>query len=215
MARSKSPSEALLDDVSKAAVTSVLKPAGFRASGRTYHRRLGETVQVVNVQVSTPTTWDVKHFYVNAAVAFDAICRLTGQPVTERPKEYECHDRGFSHRLEDLVPGAPDVWQLQAGQDPAPVVEGLRSAIERLRDELDLIRGPRDYSLHRWFSRVRPKPENAQILYALGELDRAWQEVDQLANFFADRRNANRPEWWVEKLGLADLRDRAGGTPPT
>src|SRR5581483_3480064 len=88
MARAESPAEALLTDVLAQAVTPPLRAAGFRKSGRNYHRRHGKTVQVVNIQVSRGSTWTEKEFYVNAGVAFDAICELVGVTVLDRPKEY-------------------------------------------------------------------------------------------------------------------------------
>src|SRR5262245_65531129 len=82
MARADSPAEALLTDVVAQAVTPPLKAAGSRKDGTNYHRRHGETVQVVNVQVSHGSTWSEKEFFVNAGVAFDAICTLAGVPCS-------------------------------------------------------------------------------------------------------------------------------------
>ena len=48
-----------------------------------------------------------------------------------------------------------------------------------------------------------------QVLYLLGDRDGAWREVRDLSAFFSDRLNANRVEWWIERLRLTDLRTRA------
>lgn len=205
MARADSPAEALFTDVVAQAVTPPLKTAGFRKSGSNFHRRHGETVQVVNIQVSHGSTWSEKHFYVNAGVAFDAICALAAVPVLDRPKEYECDDRGTRDRLQALVPGAPDASVLRVGEDASSTVTALRGCMQQLVGELDKIDGVVAYRSHRWFDRFRPAQVNAQVLYLLGDRAGAWREVQDLAAMFADRQNANSAEWWVEKLRLAGL----------
>jgi hypothetical protein len=208
MARADSPAEALLADVLAQAVTPPLKAAGFRKSGTNYHRRRGETVQVVNVQVSRGSTWSEKEFFVNAGIAFDAICALAGVPVLDRPKEYECDDRGTRDRLGALIPAAPESWVLRVGEDTGGVVSALRDCVQQLVAELERIDGLAAYRAHRWFDRFRPTQANAQVLYLLGDRAGAWREVEALAAFFADRQNANRTEWWVKRLRLSGL-----GTP--
>jgi hypothetical protein len=133
--------ENLFNDVVKHAVTSVLKPATFRKSGLNYHRRHGDTVQVVNIQVSHGSGWNEKQFYVNTGIAFDAICALTGLPVLEEPKEYECDDRGTRDRLEHLIPDAPDQWVVQHGQDTDDTIRRLQACMKGLLTELNQIGG--------------------------------------------------------------------------
>ena len=45
-----------------------------------------------------------KRFYVNVGVAFNALCKLIGVPVLEKPKEYECESCGIQARLENCSP---------------------------------------------------------------------------------------------------------------
>jgi hypothetical protein len=205
MARADSPAEALLTDVLSQAVTPPLKAAGFRKSGTNYHRRRGETVQVVNVQVSHGSTWSEKEFFINAGIAFDAISALAGVPALDRPKEYECDDRGTRDRLGALIPDAPESWVLRVGEDTSGLVSALRGCVQQLVGELDRIDGLAAYRAHRWFDRFRPAQANAQVLYLLGDRAGAWREVQELAALFADRQNANRAEWWVERLRLSGL----------
>jgi hypothetical protein len=205
MARADSPAEASLADVLAQAVTPLLKAAGFCKSGTNYRRLHGETVQVVNVQVSHGSTWSQKEFFVNVGIAFDAICALAGVPVLDGPKEYECDDRGTRDRLEALIPAAPKSWVLRSGEDASGVVTALRGCVQQLVGELDKIDGLAAYRTHHWFDRFRPAPANAQVLYLLGDKCGAWREVRDLAALFADRQNANRAEWWVERLRLSGL----------
>jgi hypothetical protein len=205
MGRTRSPAEEWMLKILANGVTPPLKDAGFRKTGTNYHRRRGQTVQVVNVQLSHGSTWDEKIFYVNAGIAFDAICELAELPVSERPKEFECDRRGTRARLEDLVEGAPDTWTIREGVAVAEISVTLRELITRLRAELDRIDGLAAYRSHPWFDRFRPSGVNAQILFLLEDRDAARQEVLDLATHFQDRQNANRAEWWVEKLRLNGL----------
>jgi hypothetical protein len=207
-----SPLVAAFNEVVWDAVTAVLQPAGFRKSGTSYHRRLGSCVQVVNVQTSRGSSQDEKRFFINAGLAFDELCGLVNVPIVEKPKEYECDDRGTRDRLEKLVSDADEEWRVGPSVANTETTTRLRSAMARLVRELDGIDGPARYREHRWFDRFRPKQENAQVLYVLGDHTAALEEVQRLAEFFHDRQNANRVDWWIEQLGLRKLRtDGRGG----
>src|SRR3954470_15116617 len=208
MANEKSPAEVQLDAIVARGITPTLKDAGFRKTGRSYHRRHGETVQVVNLQLSHGSTAMEKEFFINVGIAFDAICELMGVPLLDRPKEYECDERGFRDRLELLLPASPDSWIVRAGEENAETLGSLHRLIPLLRAELDQVDGLAAYRSHRWFDRFRPTRLNAQVLYLLGDRDAAWREVQDLSALFSDRVNANRAEWWMERLRLTDLRTR-------
>ena len=208
MARARSPAEILLVDVIARAVTPPLKASGFRKAGMNYHRRHGETAQVVNVQVGHGSNWAEKTFYINAGIAFDALCRLSRVPVLERPREYECDGRGTRDRLRELVPDAPDSWMLRAGDEVEATVGSIRGTIGRLVAELDRIDGPAAYRSHPWFDRFRPRAENAQVLYLLNDPDGAWREVEGLSALFADRKYPCLADGWVERLRLTGLESR-------
>lgn len=205
MAREKSPAQSLFDDIVQRAVTSVLKPLGFRKSALNYHRRHKDVVQVVNLQSSHGSSWDEKLFYINVGLAFDAVCQLTDNEILEVPKEQDCDSRGTRDRLESLLDNTPEKWSVHVNGDAESVAHQLQTGIERLAIELETIDGVRAYREHRWFDRFRPKQENAQILYIIGDLEGAWDEVKQLCKLFADRQTINQPEWWVKELGLSKL----------
>jgi hypothetical protein len=208
MARSPSPAETLLKEVIAQAVTPPLKAAKFRKTGMNYHRRLGETVQVVNVQVSHGSDWSRKTFYVNVGIAFDAFYGLLGRPVAERPKEYECDRWGVRYRLEELVSGAPDQWDVRHDADTGPTVESLRGIMDRLVAELDRIDGLAAYRSHPWFDRDPASEVIARILYLSGDHDGAWREVQDLAASLVGHEYGERPDWWIEHLGLSAQKSR-------
>jgi hypothetical protein len=205
MPTGKAPSDEFFDWIVREAVTAALKPAGFRKSGTSFHRRLGSCVQMVNVQVSRLSTRDEKRFFVNVGLAFDELCGLANVPVLEKPKEYECAARGTRDRLQRLIPGAEEEWRVGPQSDSVETAQHLGGAMAVLVAELDQVDGPAEYRSHRWFDRFRPKEENAKVLYVLGDHAGALEEVERLADFFADRKNAGRAEWWVEHLGLRGL----------
>ena len=208
MARDKSPADSLFDEIVKRAVTAILKPLGFRKSALSFHRRNKDVVQIVNLQSSHGSAWDEKAFYINVGLAFDAICELTDNEILEKPKEYDCDERGTRDRLESLLDDMPEQWSVHINSDSESVAQKLQTAMKQLAVELEAIDGVNAYRTHRWFDRFRPKQENAQILYLLGDLDSAWYEVQELCKLFADRQGVNQPKWWIEELGLSKLAAR-------
>lgn len=170
-------------------------------------------VQVVNVQTSRSSSWAERRFFINVGLAFDELCGLAKVPVLEKPKVYECDNRGTRDRLEKLVPNAEADWCVGPSSDATGVTPRLRSAVSDLVGELDRIDGLGRYKDHPWFDRFRPKQENAQVLYLLGDHAGAISEVRQLAKVFHDRRNANRAEWWIERPGLRELQSQSAGDP--
>ena len=155
MANAKSPAGDLLDAIVSQGVTPTLKDAGFRKTGRSYHRRHGETVQVVNLQLSHGSTAMEKEFFINVGITFDSICELMGLPLLDRPKEYECDERGFRDRLSSCCRHRPSPGSF-AGEENAETLGSLHRLIPLLRVELDQVDGLAAYRSHRWFDRFRP-----------------------------------------------------------
>lgn len=200
-----------MKEVIARAIVPPLKAAGFRKTGLNFHRRRGETVQVVNVQTSHGSTAMEKTFYINVGMAFDAVGRLIGRPVPDRPKEYDCDRLGMRDRLEHLISRVPPQWKVAVGDDSDAIAEPLRAAIDRLVTELDRIDGIDAYRAHRWFQGDRWAEFHVQVRYLLGDLDGAWREVEELVAAAAGAEYGSRPEWWIDRLGLADLRPRFEG----
>ena len=205
MPAQKIEAEESLDRVIKQAVAAPLKPLGFKKRGRLFHRRHKEVVQVAEVQVSHGSTHDEKSFYVNIGLAFDAICRLTNRPVIETPASHECDERGTGGRLEDFYAAALSQWSVSTLSDAERVTSELRRIVETATVDFQQIGTIADYRRHPWFDRFRPKPENAQVFYLLGETESARSEIQRLCELFADRLNGDEPSFWIEQLGLSGL----------
>ncbi|HEY3967847.1 MAG TPA: DUF4304 domain-containing protein [Planctomycetaceae bacterium] len=201
----QSPSRKRLNEVVAQAAVPVLKRAGFRKTALNFDRRHGEAVQVINFQTSHGPDSAATTFYINVGIAFDAVCVLTGCQVIENPKEHECDARGTRDRIQGLISGAPDCWTVRDGDAIGECVNSVRDFVGRVLLELNQIDGIAAYRSHFWFDRFRPKGENAQILFLLGDQAGALEEVRSLAALFSDRKNADSAEWWIKMLHLGNL----------
>ncbi len=226
MARGALPAGEIVDELIGVAVAQPLEAAGFRRTGRDFHRRHGEAVQVVNVVESDPSA-RYRGCCIYVGIAFDPMCRLAGLPVLERPVIFrpgasDFAYRGTYDRLESLLPGVRAWWSVRVrqsvGEGIEEVVGSFRAAIVRLAAELDWIDGLDAYRAHPWFDRNPPSPERVQVLYLLGDLDGAWREMEAVvaayvAHFAVEWPGVAMPgpDFWVERLNLADLRPRLGG----
>ncbi len=222
MARGRLPAGEIVDELIAVAVAPTLEAAGFRRTGRDFHRRHGEAVQVVNVLENVHTA-RYRECCIYVGIAFDPMCRLAGRPVLKRPVmfrpgAFDFVFRGTYDRLESLFPGVRAWWSVRVrqgvGERIGEVVGNLRPAIVRLAAELDQIDGLDAYRAHPWFDRNRPSPERVRVLYLLGDLHGAWREIDAVvADFAAEWPGLEMPgpDWWVERLNLANLRQRLAG----
>jgi hypothetical protein len=189
------------------AVVPVTRPAGFRKSGQTFHRRRGEAVQLIGFRMAGAGD---REFGGDIALAFDSLCQLAGLPVLEKPKESECDGRGTRGDLNQFVPSAPWLWTVRVKGDNSAVTRSLQRCVAAAIKELDQIDGIRAFAEHRWFRRYVPAPWRASVLYLLGRWDEAAREIEALAAQFHDRQNACRAEWWLERLHLTGLRASEG-----
>lgn len=206
MPATKSPADEMLKRVIDEAFVAVLKPRGFKKTAHNFHRRLGEVVQVVNVQLSQGSSYSEKLFYVNVGLAFDEICSLIGQSTNETPKEHECATRG---RLEEFLRNAHERWEVGGPNKLDSMISKLRGVIEELAEELNQVTSPSDYLAHDWFRRESVSlSECAQIHYVVGDLDSAWADVQRMCVEFADRELLGKPEYWIDELKLTKLHRR-------
>jgi len=187
-----------------------LSESGFGRIGQSFHRRLGECVQVINFQTAYGATDQRLEFYINVGLAFDSICRLCRLPILERPKEHQCTVRGTRDRMESLLKGMPGTWEIGQDTDTDELAGRLVPLLGELSNEMDGIDGIEAYSSHRWFMRERPKREIAQIQYLMKDYEAAWEEIRLLTRFFAGKGNASKSDWWLDRLGLGGLKMKAG-----
>jgi hypothetical protein len=182
-------------EIVQAIVAASLHPqaraAGFKKKGFNFRRRLGSTVQVVGIQLSTSNVGATGRFYVNVGIAFDALWRLAGDPIREDPPERACH---FRARMEQLVAGCPAWWDVSDQTDVGQVGKRLAACFERAVAELDRIDGPQTFLDHPWGDDVLALLLRPRLLYVVGDLDGAWHQLEVIAAKFADRRGMTVPD---------------------
>lgn len=199
----KSDARELFDDVVRTAVHPRLKALGFRKKATNFRRRHGGCVQVVNLQSSDASTIDCKMFYVNVGIAFDDVCRLTGEEIVEAPREFECDERGLSARLECLVPDAEERWVLTRST-VEEVRERLDHCMSRLADGLEHLDGVAAFGSHEWLVAATPEGR-ARIHWLLGDREAALAELKSFWEIIKDRPFATSFEAWIADSPLRDL----------
>jgi len=129
----------MVEAIVAASLRDLARSHRFRKKALTFHRRVGDVQQFVNVQLSQGNVGSSGRFYINVGIGFDGLWRLAGDADDEPRKYYECH---YSQRIRHLVPGAPDQWDIDARTNVSAVAEGLRALAGRLFDKLDAIDSP-------------------------------------------------------------------------
>jgi hypothetical protein len=155
-----------------------------------------------------------REFGGDIGLAFDSLCQLAGLPVLEKPKEYECDNRGIRGELDHFVPSAPGLWAVRVQGNNSAVTRSIQRCVAAAITELDQIDGVRAFAEHRWFRQDAPAPWRASVLYLLGKLDETAREIEALAAHFHDRQNACRAEWWLERLHLTGFGVSGGNVWP-
>ena len=98
-----------IDLIGREHVGPLLKLHGFRKSGRTWRRAVGNVVQVVNLQASRWNSAESGDFTCNLGVYFPAAAELAESATAgkENPGEADCI---VSERLGVLMPVGRDYW---------------------------------------------------------------------------------------------------------
>lgn len=111
----------LIDRVASDALAAPLKLVGYRRVGRTWRRRQGDAIQVVNVQASRSNTGADGRFLLNAGVYFPALAARLGLfPPTDAPAEADCH-----LRTRPMPPGR-SWWKVRAAGAARPDLDAGR-----------------------------------------------------------------------------------------
>ena len=129
-----------IDAIVRQALDQPLKERGFERQGRSFRRAEGGgRIAVLQVQGSKWNYGDRGRFTVNLGIWQP----MLGQPLLQRPKEYECQTR---QRIGFLLPEyrQDHWWRLDAHTDDAAIAQALRQAV--LEHGLP------------WFEAQRPSP---------------------------------------------------------
>lgn len=104
----------------------LFKAKGFRKSGRTFRRQIGQDWQILNLQGSLRNNAEECRFAVNLAIYIDVIASCAGRRY-EDPKESQGTLRA---RLEEVAPSVPDWWTIQPGPNTTALAADLTGAVE-------------------------------------------------------------------------------------
>jgi hypothetical protein len=157
---------------------------GYKKDKLNYRRRRGETLQVVNFQLSKDNTAGEARCYVNLAIAFDAIFALMGQRAPAELKEYQGH---FRARLEEIAGDAPPHWLVNAATDTSALGIELDAPLARAAEFLDAVDGPRAMLARVPLDQGAQNYLKAQLHYVNRDFDAALVAVRAGVAFFADR----------------------------
>ena len=111
----------VIDHIAVEALGDPLKAAGFRRSGRTWRRQMGDAVQVVHVQASRYNAGRDGEFVLNAGVYFPALAARLGLFLpTDTLGEGDCQVR-----TRPMPPGR-NWWKVRAASGAQPEPDGGR-----------------------------------------------------------------------------------------
>lgn len=132
-----------------AVVRTHLKPLlttrGFKSSGSTFKRRVGEATQVVNVERSSRNGALAARFYINGSVYLPALDAVIGEPLIEDPDEPSCHVR---LRPNDAGPGARREYDVTLDTDAEALGAQIARDVTALLDMLDGLTTPQAAVAH-------------------------------------------------------------------
>lgn len=199
----KTPAQALLDEVVQSALAPMLKGEGFRKSARTFRRTAERCVLVLNVQASQWSTKEELEFTVNLGVFYPELNGLMqvgswADPRTSGPTESSCHVR---ERLGNLTENRRDTWwQLRVGEASQAVA---REVMEAVRDRgLPWLREMADFeSAWRHAERRGRLVHAAALAVLVGQRDEARRILIGSGNE-TDSPPALRT--WARQFGLLD-----------
>ncbi|MGW0174211.1 DUF4304 domain-containing protein [Rhodococcus sp. NPDC003322] len=115
------------DGVERNHVRPLLKGLGFRKRALVFTRVRDGLTDVVTLQRSSGNSGGHVRFYVNCGVYSTEFAAAIGDTVTERPREVDCQ---FRCRLDSLVPGAPQWYEIDDAAAAEPIGTALAAALE-------------------------------------------------------------------------------------
>ena len=190
-----------------AVVRTHLKPLlaarGFTSSGPTFKRRVGEAVQVVNIERSKRNGALAARFYINGSVYLPALDAVIGEPVIADPDEPSCHVR---LRPNDADPGARREYDVSLDTDAQSLGADVARDVTALLDMLDGLTTPQAAVAHLAGRRLAQYERVFGWYLSQNEIDQTSRFVKSLhAEFGGERR------WAIFAGRLDDVAHRVRG----
>jgi hypothetical protein len=189
----------IIEQIAAVEVVPLMRAAGFAKKRLSFHRSRGETLQVLEVQLSSWNLGSDGQFYVNVGVLFHQLYALQGRVVPPRPTPSQCD---FQVRLNCLFPDAPAEWSVNSQTDIEATGKALGSYARRVISTLNDVDSAEAFLKTGW-DRAMPWGFPARLRYITGACHEAKQLLEQEAAFFADRGVTYAT--LLEVYGLHDL----------
>lgn len=194
-------------DLITAVVRTHLKPLltarGFKSSGSTFKRRVGEATQVVNVERSSRNGALAARFYINGSVYLPALDAVIGEPLIEDPDEPSCHVR---LRPNDADPGARREYDVTLDTDAESLGAEIARDVTALLDMLDGLTTPQAAIEHLAGRKLAQYERVFSWYLSQNELDQARHFVKSLFEEFG-----GQSRWAIFGRRLDDVAGRVRG----
>jgi hypothetical protein len=197
----------LLDEV-QGSITALLKPLGFRKSGRTYNRTTSDGItQVINIQSGLVTSSLHGHFTINIGIHLPKISTAIGESQLRKfISEASCHIR---YRISSLAKINFDKWwSLDDSIDTTigDVLKIMKSfcipLLDKLKDEGSVLEYCEDLQTVPGNTASNGQMYLAILFSSVGKKNEAEKYFDQAVHYVSNKRNS------VYLSRLARIRDK-------
>jgi hypothetical protein len=117
----------LIDECIKLGIAGLLKSHGFKKSGRSWHKKIDENWQIVNVQASSGNLGSEGKFAINIGVFQSEIEAFCGKSLTRKPKEY---DSTIRRRLGVTETKSDHWWSIDSNTDSQNIADDVVLKLE-------------------------------------------------------------------------------------
>ena len=193
----------LITAVVRTHLKPVLTARGFKSSGSTFKRRMGEATQVVNVERSSRNGALSARFYINGSVYLPALDAVIGEPIIEDPDEPSCHVR---LRPNDADSGARREYDVTLETDAEALGAEVARDVTALLDMLDGLTTPQAAIAHLAGHKLAQYERVFGWYLSQNELDQACLFVRSLHTEFGGERR-----WVIFSGRLDDVARRVRG----
>lgn len=174
----------LIQEVVNLGLAPMLKEHGFKKNGLNFIRRHGTVVNYLNVQLSSWNQGSDGHFYLNAGLMFDEICRHYGKEPPQTPKYDDCN---FMVRMERLNSSLPPQFSVSENTNLKELGLSLSEAVKKTYVvPLEHVSTLRGFAATGWAEAV-PWGFPALFHFLTDNEDEARRLVQLQADTFADR----------------------------
>ncbi|HLY27529.1 MAG TPA: DUF4304 domain-containing protein [Aggregatilineales bacterium] len=178
-------------DIVGKSIKPMAREAGFKKVAFNFYRRIGDLIQVVNIQLNRWNVGTTGGFYVNVGISFDKLRELARRPIDEKPRGW---DWDFSRRMEHFCLEAPQEWLIDKNTDVEATAAVLSADFKIILHKLDEITSIQAFIESDLAGVGSGYGLLAKLFYVLDDMPASRHWLQRESAFFADRRGASIPE---------------------